>query len=90
VDTGTIWNLKLLIPAVLKTDINCITALIESRKIFPAILDQSIRDFILQNISLVDCLIPLLRTFFENLKYLKLCYIILKHLIGNEMKGIIC
>jgi hypothetical protein len=62
----------------------------EFRKIFPAILDQLIRDFILQNISLVDCLIPLLRTFFENLKYLKPYYIILKHLIGNKMKRIIC
>ncbi|XTI84252.1 hypothetical protein V2W45_1465362 [Cenococcum geophilum] len=41
------------------------------------------------NISLVDCLIPLLRTFFENLKYLKPCCIILKHLIGNKIKGTI-
>jgi len=45
-----------------------------------------IRDFILQNISLINCLIPLLRNFFENLKYLKPYYIILKRLIGNKMK----
>jgi hypothetical protein len=62
----------------------------ESRKIFPAILDQLIRDLILQNISSVDCLILLLRTFFENFKYLKPYCIILKHLISNKIKGIIC
>ena len=61
----------------------------ESKKIFLTILDQLIRDLILQNISLVDCLIPLLRTFFKNLKYLEPCCIILKHLIGNKMKGTI-
>ena len=68
---------------------DCIIVLIKSREIFPVILDQLIKDLILQNISSVDCLIPLLKTFFENLKYLKLYCIILKHLIGNKMKGII-
>ena len=62
----------------------------ESRKIFPTILDQLIRDLILQNISLIDYLIPLLRTFFKNLKYLEPCYIILKRLIGNKIKQTIC
>ena len=76
-------------PAVLKANIDRITALIESKKIFLTILDQLIRDLILQNISLVDGLIPLLRTFFKNLKYLKPYYIILKHLIGNKIKGTI-
>ena len=38
----------------------------------------------------MDCLIPLLRIFFENFKYLEPYCIILKHLIGNKMKGIIC
>ena len=62
----------------------------ESGKIFPDILDQSIRGLILQNISLVDYLIPLLRTFFKNLKYLEPYYIILKYLISNKIKGTIC
>ena len=75
--------------AILKANIDCIIALMESRKIFPAILDQLIRDLILQNISLVNYLIPLLKTFFENLKYLKPYCIILKHLISNKIKGII-
>ena len=69
---------------------DCITVLIEFRKIFLDILDQLIKDLILQNISLVDYLIPLLRIFFENFKYLKPYYIILKHLIGDKMKGTIC
>ena len=76
--------------AILKANIDCVTALMESRKIFLTILDQLIRDLILQNISLVDYLIPLLRTFFKNLKYLKPYYIILKRLISNKIKQIIC
>ena len=38
-DVGTVWNLKLLILAILKADIDCITILIEFREIFLAILD---------------------------------------------------
>ncbi len=86
VDGPTVRNLELLAPAVSAQDLKIVQDRMASKTAFPTISDQVTRDSIARNLANVSCLIPSLRTFFENLKYLEPCCGILKQLLQPKQK----
>ena len=58
----------------------------EEKIIFPSVVDGAVRQTLMSNIVSLPCLIPLLWTFFEMLKYIEPCCDILKGLIGGKLK----
>jgi hypothetical protein len=86
IDAITVQNLELLTPAISSQDLSTVVELMQSRTVFPTINDETIRSTLLRNISSVSCLIPSLRTFFENLKYLEPCCTALRALVGPKQK----
>lgn len=57
-----------------------------SHAIFPSLRDEAARCMILDRLLTHSCLIPSLRSFFENQKYLEPCTVILKELLGAKEK----
>ncbi|KAF2259650.1 hypothetical protein CC78DRAFT_410437, partial [Lojkania enalia] len=87
VDTVTVQHLESCAPGVSENDERRVTFLMESNQIFATLPDEpGIKNEILQSIKSVRCLIPSLRTFFENQKYLEPCCIILRTLLGESEK----
>ncbi|KAF2194726.1 hypothetical protein K469DRAFT_650660 [Zopfia rhizophila CBS 207.26] len=86
VDTVTVQNLELYAPGVSKRDYEYVKHLMDSRKIFPLIDDNAVRESILESIRSIKCLIPSLRTFFQNQIYLEPCCSILRTLLGESEK----
>jgi hypothetical protein len=60
-----------------------------NKDLFPSVVDENVRQALLQNILQLSVLIPTLWTFFETLKYLEPCCDALKQIIGNNMKSTI-
>jgi hypothetical protein len=86
VDEQTVSELELLAPAVSSRDRVRATKLMEERKIFCTLQNEAAREEILQNILVQDRLIPSLRTFFEDQKYLEPCSLVLKSLLDDSEK----
>jgi hypothetical protein len=86
VDEQTVSELELLAPALSSRDRLRATKLMEERKIFCTLQDEAAREEVLQNILVQDQLIPSLRTFFEDQKYLEHCSLILKSLLDDSEK----
>ncbi|KAF1951404.1 hypothetical protein CC80DRAFT_424765, partial [Byssothecium circinans] len=89
INLTTIEKLELLCLKFSITNKEYLYILIRERTIFPTIHDKDTRNALLYNISNIPMLIPLLRTFFETLKYLEPIYDIFKQLISNKLKGTI-
>lgn len=89
VDALTVQKLELCAPAISERDRISIKSWMQSKTIFPTITDSHKRDALLENILLIPCLIPTLRSCFENLKYLEPCCTILKQLLGSKQNGTI-
>lgn len=83
VDERTVHQLELLAPAMSKSDSEKVKSLFRQRQIFSAVTDPSRRDLLQEAIQSQRCLIPSLRTFFENQKYLEPCSNILKILLDD-------
>jgi uncharacterized protein YbdZ (MbtH family) len=86
VDTNTVSSLELYAPGTATADAHAVTRLMDDHKIFCEIVQPNIRVDILQRIRSIKCLIPSLRTFFENQKYLEPCASILRKLLGEREK----
>ncbi|KAI9708411.1 MAG: hypothetical protein M1828_002992 [Chrysothrix sp. TS-e1954] len=79
-------KLELLAPASASHDMSMVRDLMSKGLLFPA-ASLGTRNALLENISRVSGLIPSLRTFFENLKYLEPCSLILKQLLPRKIRG---
>ncbi|KAF2197908.1 hypothetical protein GQ43DRAFT_494755, partial [Delitschia confertaspora ATCC 74209] len=86
VDTLTVQNLELCAPGLSEKDQDYVIDLMNMRKIFPTVSDPGLRASLLEAILSVNGIIPSLRTFFENQKYLEPCTLILKRLLGDSDK----
>ena len=84
VDDATVEYLELRVPAISQADLNDLHHSLESEIIFSQVEDDIKRKILLKNLERVSCIIPSLKTFFENLKYLEPCCQILKHLLPME------
>ncbi|KAL9078312.1 MAG: hypothetical protein Q9157_002775 [Trypethelium eluteriae] len=84
VDDATVENLELRVPAVSQADLDDIRGSFQSQQVFPQVTDDTKRHILLNNVESIFCLIPSLKTFFENLKYLEPCCQILKRLLPME------
>ncbi len=82
VDTRTVAELELLAPSFSKWDREYINSAMWGKYIFPELDDHHKRAEILQCIHSQNCLIPSLRTFFEDQKYLEPASKILRTLLG--------
>lgn len=86
VDEYTAQQLEMLAPAMSRSDSEKVKDLFTRRQLFSALTDPLKRDLLLQAIQSQRCLIPTLRTFFENQKYLEPCSMILKTLLDDAEK----
>ncbi|KAH7065100.1 hypothetical protein B0J12DRAFT_561719 [Macrophomina phaseolina] len=86
VDRLTVERLDLLAPAASERDSKIIENLFRSGEIFGQVSNEAVRGRIKSNLSSVQVLIPTLRSFFENLKYLEPCSLILKRLLDPDDK----
>lgn len=86
VDRETVERLELLGPSVSISDRNLIKGYVESGQVFSAVTCEAARGRILQTVISLPGLIPSLRSFFENLKYLEPCCNILKKLLNPKEK----
>jgi hypothetical protein len=86
VDESSVQELELLAPGVSVSDNEQVISLFTRGKIFPALADAEDRRKMLQLVSSQRCLIPTLRTFFENQKYLEPCSAILRTLLDDTDK----
>jgi hypothetical protein len=84
VDEVTVSKLELLAPAISSRDREYAKHLMQDQIIFVTIKDAVIRADILRNILSQKRLIPSLRTFFEDQKYLEPCSNILKSLLDDN------
>ncbi|KAF2727576.1 hypothetical protein EJ04DRAFT_451086 [Polyplosphaeria fusca] len=86
VDTPTVLNLELYAPGLSSHDDSCVTKLMDEMRIFPMLHAHSDRASLLRSLKSITCLIPSIRTFFENQKYLEPCSTILRQLLGDSEK----
>jgi hypothetical protein len=86
VDEVTVSELELLAPAISSHDHGCVERLMQTRRIFTTVVDEEVRAELLQGILSQTHLIPSLRTFFEDQKYLEPCSTILKSLLDDSEK----
>ncbi|KAL1629899.1 hypothetical protein SLS56_005169 [Neofusicoccum ribis] len=81
VDRDTVEKLELLAPSASSRDRESIERMVASGHVFGEVTDQTARTTLLSHIISIPGLIPSLRSFFENLKYLEPCSNILKKMI---------
>jgi hypothetical protein len=86
VDEITVSELELLAPAVSSRDRRHVESLMKDRKIFVTVVEERSRAELLRNILSQTHLIPSLRTFFEDQKYLEPCSTILRSLLDDSEK----
>ncbi|KAH0542481.1 hypothetical protein FGG08_003152 [Glutinoglossum americanum] len=82
IDQLTVANLELRTPMVSRKDSREIYAMMETVQLFPSVSDPAVRQTLLRNLSTISCLIPSMRVFLENLKYLEPCCNVLKGLMN--------
>ncbi|KAI9853592.1 MAG: hypothetical protein M1824_001085 [Vezdaea acicularis] len=82
VDVTTVSNLELLAPGRSNQDRRLVQQRMESFQLFPKVIDRSKRTMLMTNLSGLDCIVPSLRTFFDNTIYLEPCCLALRRLIG--------
>lgn len=87
VDPVTAAKLELLAPWTSEIDRKSVADMMARNELFPSVVDQNARSKLLQNICEVECLIPTLWTFFENLKYLEPCCDAIKQILGDKLRG---
>lgn len=85
-DEYTVHELELLAPAMSVSDQRKVEDLFYRGLVFSSVTDRVKRETLLQSVLTQRCLIPSLRTFFENQKYLEPCSIILKSLLDDSDK----
>ncbi|KAF2439150.1 hypothetical protein P171DRAFT_490584 [Karstenula rhodostoma CBS 690.94] len=85
VDDVTVKSLELRAPGVSRVDLQDITILMSEGKIF-SMASATQRSQVLEIVKDLRFIIPSLRTFFENMKYLEPCSQILKRLLDNSEK----
>ena len=85
VDAFTVESLQMLAPQS-SLDFRKIKSLMHEKGLFPSVQNKYQRDKILHNLRRVQCLIPSLYTFFENLKYLEPCCVAIKTLLPAKQK----
>lgn len=83
-DDTTIRQLECLMPSQSKQDSQIVRNLMDTKAIFPRVTEAATRAKVLDNLLAVDVLIPSLRTFFENLKYLEPCAKIMRSLLTHK------
>jgi hypothetical protein len=86
VDEITVSKLESLAPGVSSQDRKIVETLMAKGEIFVSVKDEDGRNTILGNIVSQTSLIPTLRTFFEDQKYLEPCSLILKSLLDFTEK----
>ena len=79
-DAVTAGRLESLCPALSSDDAEHVDGMFAKQSIFPAVTDANERSEIRNRLRSIHSLIPTLRTFFENLKYLEPISAILKNL----------
>ncbi|KAI9674061.1 MAG: hypothetical protein M1822_009577 [Bathelium mastoideum] len=84
IDDLTVESLELRVPGVSQQDLDYVRARFASKKIFSQVRDNEQRQLLIHNVESVPCLIPSLKTFFENLKYLEPCCQVLKRLLPMD------
>ena len=85
-DECTVHELELLAPASSGSDESKVRDLFQRGQVFSAVTNQVKREGLLRSVLAQRCLIPTLRTFFENQKYLEPCSVILKSLLDDSEK----
>lgn len=86
VDSQTVTEIELLAPGVSAADASRVEKLMKNKEIFPGVEYFHDRDDILTALKETKRLIPSLKSFFENQKYLEPCSLILKILLGESQK----
>jgi hypothetical protein len=86
IDLATVEALELRAPKVSTEDARKIREGMKCGSLFSAVRDQELRKVITRNIMQVDYLIPSLRTFCEDTKYLELCATAVKLLVQPKYK----
>ncbi|KAI9717976.1 MAG: hypothetical protein M1828_007012 [Chrysothrix sp. TS-e1954] len=81
-DAATARQLELLAPSSSWQDAQKVRDLMRDRHIFPDVSDDASRQLLLDRLLTFSGLVPTLRTFFENLKYLEPCCQVLKQLLS--------
>ena len=89
VDSATVVNLELRVPAASTNDAGFVRRCIRRGKIFAQVLDPILKATILDRICAVEHTIPSLYSFCENTKYLEPCAKAIKVLLGLPIKGTI-
>ena len=83
VDAKTVSNIELLAPGRSEQDCRTVSALMERpHDIFPLVTGSAARRALLERLKQEKRIIPSLRAFFENLKYLEPCAVAMKRLAG--------
>jgi hypothetical protein len=90
VDHVTVEGLELHAPIVPKKDSREIDVIMETDHLFSLVSNLAVRQSLLRNLFTVPCLIPSMRVFLENLKYLEPYYNVLKGLIDYTSNSTIC
>lgn len=86
VDHTTVERLELLAPSISNTDRKLVEEFVRSRQVFETVTSEPARARITITLTSIPGLIPSLRSFFENLKYLEPCCNILKKLFSADEK----
>jgi hypothetical protein len=85
VDTVTVRSLELYAPGACKSDTTSVARVMKDRnRCFPGITNNEDRSEIVNRLLGIKYIIPSLRTFFENQKYLEPCCTILRQLFGES------
>lgn len=86
-DVETVSRLELLCPRHASEDAALVSRFMSNRLIFGDVDHAGRRTYLLNRLMDVSTLIPTLRTFFENLKYLEPCCVIMKSLVSVHGQG---
>lgn len=87
VDNETVQNLELRVPALSTDDAAAVQNLMASGTLFRHISDTSLRVRLQERILETKCLIPSLRTFHENVRYLGIGIKIIRELVIDDLGG---
>lgn len=82
-DTVTVQALQLRAPMASTKDAEAVQSLMRSKVLFRRIASEELRATLQDNLRSIEHLIPSIKTFHENMKYLSVCMVILKkHVLG--------
>ena len=86
VDFQTVQHIELCCPGISQTDKDFLTQAMADKALFPMVTDRMLRSQISMNLQSIQYVIPSLRTFFEDTKWLEPCAKIMRTLVDPGTK----